>query len=162
MKLSLRSSLSTFSLYPPTHPPHKKKSVPHHPDVMARRLRLVQRDVLPDEHADPDPREIKTVEERVDLGQLVQARQPPLPGTRASVVVVLAKKLLLQLGHAHRHHGHHVLVPLVDRPQQIRKSALVVGVLDFREPPQVGERANVPVSDFKDVRLRAEAVGEVF
>ena len=136
---------------------------------MARRLRLVQRDVLPDQHPDPDAGEVEAVEERVDLRELVEARQaPPRPlrsGTSrsgTSTFVVLAKELLLELGHAHRHHRDDVLVPLVDRPEQVGKGPLVVRVLHLRKPPQVGERADVPVSDLEDVGLGREAVRQVF
>ena len=140
---------------------------------MARRLRLVQRDVLPDQHADADAGQVEAVEERVDLGELVEARQPPpraLRGARrarsrparAAALVVLAEELLLELGHAHRHHRDDVLVPLVDRPEQVRERALVVRVFNLGEAPQVGERADVPVADLEDVGLGGEAVGEVF
>jgi hypothetical protein len=52
------------------------------PDV--RRLgRLVQRDVLPDEHADADAGQVEAVEELVDLGHLCGGRPRPVAARSA-------------------------------------------------------------------------------
>lgn len=158
----LSLSLSPLSRTQNEKPKTKETPLSYHPDVVARRLRLVQRDVLPDEHADPDPREVETVEEGVDLGELVQTRQPPprpLGRGRTRFLVVLAEKLLLELGDTHRHHWNDVLVPLVDRPEQIRECPFIVRVLNLGELPEVGERADIPVSDFEDMRLCGQTIG---
>ena len=89
------------------------------------------------QHADPDSRHKESVEELMDLGDLVIARYSKAQN-------------FLQIPNSHRHHRHDIVVPCFDPLEKLREFQLIVGVSDRRELEYIFERFGVPIAYLKE------------
>mmetsp|Transcript_9952 Transcript_9952/g.41180 ORF Transcript_9952/g.41180 Transcript_9952/m.41180 type:complete len:257 (+) Transcript_9952:1272-2042(+) len=118
-------------------------------------VRLVQRDMLPDEHAQSYAAHVEAIQEHVYLGQVGPAVRGELG--RRWYAAAARHELLLELGHAERDHWHDICVALEDALDVLRERRLVCGRPHRRHRAQLPERLDVPVAHLDDRRLVREA-----
>ena len=98
-------------------------------------LRLMQRNVLPDQDTDANAAQVKAIQKLMYLWHFKQANA--------------LLELLLELSNAHSHYRNDMPMPVVYMFQELCKLLLIIVISNCRELSKVFEGLHIPVSDLQ-------------